>query len=154
MYYHKVITAFSKIYGELLLCQIRKWVLKWVITEKLYNYLLVSNFVVYMDKNQVAYVHKNKVGASQIWCLGELALFDFAINYWMDKSNKATNAPSHHPLNLDLPLENDTYSDKANVISYPLMCDGTNYDNVETTSYSLACEIVTWHLGTTKIPNI
>ena len=58
-----------------------------------------------MDSNPFAYVHKSKLGASQIQWLSELALFDFAIKYRMGKSNKAADVLFHQPLNPDSPLE-------------------------------------------------
>ena len=69
------------------------------------------------------------------------------------KSNKAADALSHHPLSPDLPPVSDTDSDEVNVISYPLVCDDSNDDNIKTTSYSSVYEKVNWHLGTIKISN-
>ena len=83
----------------------------------------------------------------------ELVFFNFAIKYRMGKSERATGTLNHHSLNPDSPLESVTDRDKVDVISYPLVCDDTNEDNVETTSYSSVCEIVIWHLGTTRILN-
>ena len=56
-------------------------VLKWAVTEKFPNYLLGSQFQVYMDNNPLAYVLESKLGASQIQWLSELALFNFTIKY-------------------------------------------------------------------------
>ena len=56
-----------------------------------------------MDNNPLAYVHKSKLGASQIQLFSELALFDFAIKYWKGKSNKDVGTLSHCPLNPDSP---------------------------------------------------
>ena len=55
--------------------------LKWAVTEKFRDYLLGSQFQVYTDNNPLAYVMESKLGASQIWWLSELALFDFVIKY-------------------------------------------------------------------------
>ena len=71
-------------------------VLKWVVTEKFCDYLLGLKFHVYMDNSPLAYVRESKLGASQIWWLSELALFDFTIHYWTRTSTKATNALSRH----------------------------------------------------------
>ena len=54
-------------------------VLKWAVTEKFWDYLLGSWFQVYMDNNLLTYVQENKLGASQIWWLSELALFNLTI---------------------------------------------------------------------------
>ena len=55
-------------------------VLKWAVTEKFRDYLLGSQFQVYMDNNLLYYVQEIKLGASQIQWLSELA-FDFTIKY-------------------------------------------------------------------------
>ena len=51
-------------------------VLKWTIMENFHDYLLDSKFHVYIDNSPLAYVREGKLGASQIWWLNELALFD------------------------------------------------------------------------------
>ena len=56
-------------------------VLKWVVTEKFRDYLLGSQFQVYMDSNLLTYVMESKLGASQFQWLSELALFNFVIKY-------------------------------------------------------------------------
>ena len=58
-------------------------VLKWAVMETFCDYLLGSKFRVYMDNSPLAYVREreSKLGASQIWWLSELALFDFTIHY-------------------------------------------------------------------------
>ena len=55
--------------------------LKWAVTEKFWDYLLGSQFQVYMDNNPLTYVQESKLGALQIRWLSELALFDFTIKY-------------------------------------------------------------------------
>ena len=54
--------------------------LKWVVMEKLRDYLLGSKFTVYTDNNPLAYVKGSKLGVAQIRWLNELALFDFDIS--------------------------------------------------------------------------
>ena len=75
--------------------------LKWAVTEKFRDYLLGSKFTVYTDNNPVAYVKKgsNRLGASQIRWLADLASFDFDIKYRTGKSNTAADALSRrsHP---------------------------------------------------------
>ena len=56
-------------------------VLKWAVTEKICDHLLGLKFHVYTDNSPLAYVRESKLGASQIQCLSELALFDFTIHY-------------------------------------------------------------------------
>ena len=71
----------------------------------------------------------------------------------MGRSSKVADALSCHPLNSDSPSECDTNTDEVNVISYPLKYDDTEDDPVEMPSYLSVCEIFSWHLDTTKIPN-
>ena len=52
-------------------------VLKWAVTEKFQDYLLGSQFQVYMDNNLLTYVQESKLGASQIRWLSELAVVQF-----------------------------------------------------------------------------
>ena len=56
-------------------------VLKWAVTEKFRDNLLGPWFQVYTDNNLLAYVMESKFGASQIWWLSELTLYDFVIKY-------------------------------------------------------------------------
>ena len=49
--------------------------------EKFQDCLLGSWFQVYMDNNHLTYVQENKLDASQIWWLSELALLYFVIKY-------------------------------------------------------------------------
>ena len=71
--------------------------LKWVVMEKFCDYLLGSKFHVYTDNSPLAYVRESKLGASQIWWLSELALFNFTIHYRPGRSSRATDALSGHP---------------------------------------------------------
>ena len=66
--------------------------LKWAVTEKFRDYLLGLKFTVYTDNNPLAYVQSSKLGASEICCLSELALFDFNIIYRLGKTNQAADA--------------------------------------------------------------
>ena len=68
--------------------------------EKFQNYLLGLQLQVYMDNNPLTYVQDSKLGASQMWWLNELALFDFAIKYQTGCSNKAADAQpiTNYPL--------------------------------------------------------
>ena len=112
--------------------------LKWAVMEKFRDYLLGLQFQVYMDNNPLAYVMESKLGASQIQCLSQLALFNFVIKYQTGRSNRATDALSHHPFN---PTCDDSFSESK-----------ANSDECEVISYSLVCEAVDLCLNSTKIP--
>ena len=71
--------------------------LKWVVMGKFHDYLLGSTFNFYTDDSPLAYVTESNLGASQIWWLSKLALFDFTIHYQTGRSNRTTNALSRHP---------------------------------------------------------
>ena len=96
--------------------------LKWVVTEKFRDYLFGSQFQVYMDNNLLTYVMESKLGASQIWWLSELALFNCVIKYQTDQSNKAADAPSCD----DGFTESKANSDECEVISYSSVCEAVN----------------------------
>ena len=92
------------------------------MTEKLWDYLLGSNFKVYTDNNPLAYVRESKLGAARIRWLSELALFDFDFKYRTGKSNKAADALSNCPNDseeMDSNLEPEEYE----TISYAIECE-------------------------------
>ena len=91
-------------------------VLKWAVTEKLRDYLLVSKFTVYTDNNPLAYVKESKLVVAQIRWLSKLALFDFDIKYRSGNSNQAADALSHHPAT-DSEIFSNTESDGYETIS-------------------------------------
>ena len=91
-------------------------------------------FHVCMDNSPLAYVRESKLGASQIWWLSVLALFDFTIHYQTGRSNKAVNALSRHPhTEEEIKIER-----------------GSDCDEVEVISYSSICEVVDEYLSTTR----
>ena len=110
--------------------------LKWAVTKKFRDYLLVSKFTIYTDNNPLAYVQTSKLGASQIHWLSKLALFDFNIIYRLGKTYQAANALSWHP-EPNCKLESDIDSDSDD----PVML-----------SYATICTIIKPVLGDTKIP--
>ena len=55
----------------------------------------------------LAYVRESKLGASQIWWLSELVLFDFTICYWTGWSYRPTSAFNRCPHNEDLPVRSN-----------------------------------------------
>ena len=111
--------------------------LKWAVMEKFCDYLLGLKFHVYMDNSPLAYFRESNVGASQIWWLSELALFDFTIHYRTGRSNRATNALSRH-LHANKEINQER---------------GSDCDDVEVISYSLVCKVVDEILNTTKVPD-
>ena len=122
--------------------------LKWTVTENICDYLLGLWFQVYMDNNPLTYVQKSKLGASQIWWLSELALFNFTIKYQTGHSNWAADAVSHHPFNPSCDSKSkSTDSNEVEVISYSSTCG-----EVETLPYSLVCEALDQCLNGSKIP--
>ena len=106
--------------------------------EKFRDSLLGSQFQVYMDSNPLAYVLESKLGASQIWKLRELALFDFVIKYPTGHSNRTTDALSCHPFN---PSCDDSFTKSE-----------ADSEEFEVISYSSICETVDLCLNSTKIP--
>ena len=113
-------------------------VLKWAVTEKFRDYLLGLQFQVYMDNNLLTYVMESKLGASQIWWLSELALFNFVIKYQTGQSNRATDTLSRHPFN---PSCDESFSESE-----------ADSDECEVISYSSVCKAVDLCLNSTKIP--
>ena len=73
--------------------------LKWVICEKFNDYLISSKFTVVTENNPLTYVCTSHLGAAQIHCLSDPALFDFEIKYRARKSNQAADALSWQPVN-------------------------------------------------------
>ena len=59
------------------MCNYSSAKLELLVMEKFSDYLSDSQFQVYMDNNPLTYVLESKLGASQIWWLCELALFNF-----------------------------------------------------------------------------
>ena len=98
--------------------------LKWAVTEKFRDCLLGLKFTVYTDNNSLAYVQTSKLGASQIWWLSKLALFDFNIIYRLGRTNQSTDALSCHPEpNCKLESDSDSNSDDPVMLSYATICN-------------------------------
>ena len=71
----------------------------------------------------IPYVQTNKLGASQIHWLSQLALFDFNIIYRSGKTNQAADALSQHPEpNCRLESDSDSNSDDLVMLSYATIC--------------------------------
>ena len=91
-----------------------------------------------MDNNLLAYIMESKLGALQIQWLSELALFNFVIKYQTGRSNRATDALSHHPFN---PSCDDSFTESE-----------ANSDECEVISYSSVCQAVDLCLNSMKLP--
>ena len=74
-------------------------------------------------------------GASQIWWLLDLALFDFDIKYRVGKSNQAADALSQWPANPDSASESSDDEEEWEAISYEMVS-----------------QILDYHLDSRKIP--
>ena len=110
-------------------------VLKWEVMEKFCDYLLGSKIHVYMAISPLAYVRESRLGASQIWLLSELALFDFTIHYQTGRSSRATNALSRH-----------SYIEEENKREWLRLQQGR--------SHLLLISVQGgWQLNTTKVPD-
>ena len=79
--------------------------LKWAGTENFWDYLLGSKFMIYTNNNHLAYIQTSMLAVSQICWLSELALFDFNIQYYLGKTNKAADALSQCPVNPEFEME-------------------------------------------------
>ena len=90
--------------------------------EKFQDYLLGSQFQVYMVNNPHAYIQDSKLGVSQIWRLSELVLLNFTIKYQTGCS-KDTDALSHHLYNPSCDIKSETNKDEVEVISYSPVCE-------------------------------
>ena len=109
--------------------------LKWSVCEKFRDYLIGSKFTVLTDNNPLTYVHTSCLGTSQIRWLSNLTLFDFDIKYRAGKTNQAADALSQRPVNPDSSSESS---------------DGE--EEWETISYEVVCQILDYHLDSTKLP--
>ena len=103
--------------------------------EKFRDYLIGSKFTVLTDNNPLTYVHTSLLGASQIRCLSDLALFDFNIKYRVGKLNQAADTLSQWPVNPNSASESS---------------DGE--EEWEAISYEMVCQILDYHLDSCKIP--
>ena len=100
--------------------------LKWEVM-KVCNYLLGLQFQASMDNEPLTYIQESKLGASQIWWLSELALFNFMIKYWTGHSNMATVALSCHQFNPDSESECETDGNEVEGMSYSSVCEAVAY---------------------------
>ena len=109
--------------------------LKWSVCKKFRDYLIGSKFTVLTDNNPLTYVRTSCLGMSQIRWLSNLALFDFNIKYRAGKSNQAADALSRWPVNPDSSSESS---------------DGE--EEWEAISYEMVCQILDYHLDSSKLP--
>ena len=86
--------------------------------------MLCLEFQVYTDP--LADVRESKLDTSKIWCLSDLALFNFTIRYQTAKSNNAADALSRHQKNSNSSNEKNSEIHEAEVISYSTVCEMVN----------------------------
>ena len=110
-------------------------VLKWSMCKKFRDYLIGSKFTVLTDNHPLTYVCTSGLGASQIHWLSDLMLFEFDIKYGAGKSNQVADALSQWPVNPDS--------------SSGSSGDGEEW---ETISYEMVCQILDFHLDSSKLP--
>ena len=109
--------------------------LNWAICDKFRDYLIGSKFTVLTDKNPLTYVCTSHLGAAQICWLIDLTLFDFDLKYRVGKSNQAADTLSRCPVNPDSSSESS--DDK---------------EEWEAITYQTVCQILNYHLGSSKLP--
>ena len=109
--------------------------LKWSMCEKFRDYLVGSKFTILTDNNPLTYVCTSRLGASQIHWLSDLLLFDFNIKYRVGKSNQVADTLSQWPVNPDSSSESSD-----------------DEDEWETISYEVVCQILDFHLDSSKLP--
>ena len=109
--------------------------LKWSMCEKFRDYLICSKFTILTDNNPLTYVHTSHLGTSQIHWLSDLMLFNFDIKYRVGKSNQVADALSQQPVNLDSSSESSD-----------------DEEEWETISYEVVCQVLDYHLGSSKLP--
>ena len=110
--------------------------LKWVVCDKFRDCLIGSKVTVLNDNHTLTYVHTSHLGATQICWLSDLALYDCDLKYWAVKSNQAADALSQWPVN---PESSSESSD-----------DGEEW---ETITYEMVCQIIDYHLDSSKLPH-
>ena len=101
--------------------------LKWAMTEKLWDYLLGSKLTVFTDNNPLPYIRESKLGVAQISMVEQTcALFDFDIKYRINieqvRSNKAADTLSHHP-NDSEEMDSNPESEEYETILYAIECE-------------------------------
>ena len=110
--------------------------LKWAICDKFRDYLIGSKFTVLTDNNPLTYICTSRLGAAQIHWLSDLTLFDFDLKYHVGKSNQAADTLSRHPVNPDSSSESSD-----------------DEEEWETITYETVCQILDYHLGSSKLPH-
>lgn len=72
--------------------------LKWVVTDKLREYLLGQKCVVYTANNPLSHLASAKLGATEQSWVAQLASFDFEVRYRSGRSNKNADTLSRQYL--------------------------------------------------------
>ena len=108
--------------------------LKWAVCDKFSDYLISSKFTVLTDNTPLTYVITLCIGATQIYWLSDLILFDFEIKYRAGKFNQVADALSWQPGN---PKTSSELSDDK--------------EEWETITYEMVCQILDHHLNSSKL---
>ena len=103
--------------------------------EKFRDYLIGSKFTILTDNNPLTYICTSRLGASQIHWLSDLTLFDFDIKYRAGKSNQVADVLSWQPVSPDSSSESSD-----------------DEEEWETISYEVVCQVLNYHLGSSKLP--
>ena len=115
------------------------------MTEKQKDYLLGSKFTVYTDNNPWVYTLEGQLGAAQICCLSEHALFNFHIKNWTGRSNKTADPLHHHQQTYDSSYSSFAESEEYNTVSYATICeDVTDIVSWVKLSIELMQELINW----------
>ena len=108
--------------------------LKWAVCDMFRDYLIGSKFTILTD-NPLTYICTSHLGATQIRWLSDLTLFNFHLRHRVGKSNQAADALSRQPINPDS-------SSKSS----------DDEEEWETITYETVCQILDYHLGSSKLP--
>ena len=140
-WYHSIFFAscalkpFERSMQNYSLAKLELLALKWAICEKFRDYLIGSKFTVLTGNNPLMYIHTSCLGPTQIRWLSDLVLFDFDLKYHAGKSNQAADALSRCPVNPDSSTESSDDEEEWEIITYETVC-----------------QILDYHLGSSKLP--
>ena len=110
--------------------------LRWAVCDKFRDYLIGSKFTVLTDSNPLTYVCTSHLGTTQIHWLSDLMLFHFDLKYQAGKSNQVADALTCWPVN---PESSSNSSDDE--------------EEWETITYEMVCQILDYHLDSSKLPH-
>lgn len=113
--------------------------LKWSVSEKFRDYLLGSKFIVYTDNNPLSYIHKAKqrVDATTMRWIGELAQFNFSVKYRSGRVNRNADALSRRPISSEIESVVDTLNRITQSTSLEVLKGSMNYIGEEAANVQL-----------------